>query len=117
MIKLPEFDDSTGLGIPYPPDLDDGGGNAGYFDLKLEPEKIANIHELQSWPELRDLVMLINHKDSFFRTLRCQAFFSGAPENLPFRRVYFSYTTVAFEILDYNLSMGCYEELRQGIAK
>ena len=117
MISLSEFDDSIGLGIPYPPDLHNGGGNAGYFDLKKEPEKISDIHELQNWPELRDFVRLINHKDSFFRTLRCQVFFSGVPVNLPFKRVCFSYTTVAFEILDYNLSMGCHEELRQGIAK
>jgi hypothetical protein len=117
MISLSEFDDSIGLGIPYPPDLHNGGGNAGYFDLKKEPEKISDIHELKNWPELRDFVTLINHKDSFFRTLRCQVFFSGVPVNLPFKRVCFSYTTVAFEILDYNLSMGCHEELRQGIAK
>ncbi len=117
MTSLSEFDDSIGLGIPYPSDLHDGGGNAGYFDLKKEPEKISDIQELQNWPELRDLVTLINHKDSFFRTLRCQVFFSGAPENLPLKRVCCTYTTVPFEIRDYNLSMGRDEELRQGIAK
>ena len=117
MIRLSEVDVSNGLGIPYLSDLRDGGGNAGYFDLKKEPEKISDIHELKNWPELRELVTLINHQDSFFRTLRCQVFLSGIPENLRFKRACFSYTTIAFEILDYNLSEGCHEELRQAIAK
>jgi hypothetical protein len=62
--------DETTLPIPYRADLDDGGTNNGFFDLKTDLNQIENLRELNGFPELQFLVMMLNQPESSMRTLR-----------------------------------------------
>jgi hypothetical protein len=58
------------LKIPYRASQGSGSPNMGYVDLKAQPERIAEIPELTGYPELEELVRVLNKQESSFRTLR-----------------------------------------------
>lgn len=113
MIRFLEGTDEDGLGIPYPSTDDPDSKNVGYLDLKANRSSIDLVHELNSWPELKSLVRGINSEESFFRTLRCDAWFVEVTGHAIFEKLAIGYITIAFEILEYNLSKDCFNELRK----
>lgn len=52
---------------------DTGDINNGGIDLVTEPERINEIHEVESFPWLKKLLILVNSKDGVFMTLGCVA--------------------------------------------
>lgn len=112
-IKFTQGTDEDGLGIPYPKEIDAELHNLGYFDLKKEPQRIAEIYELAGWPEFQEFIALINRKDSFFKSLRCDVWFASLPQHPQFTRIAVGYVTIAFENMALNLSKENYEALRQ----
>ena len=113
MIRFLEESDEDGLGIPYPSTVGNDTNNAGYFDLKENPSAISDIHELAGWPDFESLVRSINGQDSFFKTLRCDIWFASVSGHSKFKKVAIGYVTVAFEILELNLSKSAFDELRR----
>ena len=112
MIRFLQGTDEDGLGIPYPSCKDTETNNIGYLDLKANPSDINLAYELDGWPEFKKLIRQINASDSFFRTLRCDVWFAQVTGHPLFRVMAVGYITVAFEILEYNCSMNCFNELR-----
>jgi hypothetical protein len=112
MIRFLEGSQQDGLGIPYPSRKDSDTNNVGYLDLKASPSNIDAIYELDGWPEFKKLVKAVNHVDSFFRSLRCDVWYANVTGHPVFRVLAVGYITVAFEILEYNCSRRCFDELR-----
>jgi hypothetical protein len=112
MIKFLEGKHEDGLGVPYPSSANSNGANAGYFDLKKDPYKIAEIPELNGWPEFESFIRSVNSDGGFFRTLRCDVWFASLSGHPKFKRIAVGYATTAFEILEFNTSERCFEELR-----
>jgi len=50
-----------------------GEVNNGGIDLIAEPERINEIHEVESFPWLKNFLVLVNAKDGLFMTLGCVA--------------------------------------------
>lgn len=92
---------SEGFGIPYPANTSDSRENNGYIDLKKEPHRIEQIHELDGWPELRDFVAQLNTPRGFFRTLRTDAWVleNAVTES---KYTFESYLTLGFEAVHLN---------------
>jgi hypothetical protein len=112
MIRFLEGTAEDGLGIPYPSCKDSETNNVGYLDLKANPSNIGLAYELDEWPEFKKLIKQINAVDSFFRTLRCDVWFTHVTGHSLFRILAVGYITIAFEILEYNCSTNCFNELR-----
>jgi hypothetical protein len=117
MIKFLEGKDEDGLGIPYPSAVHSDGTNAGYFDLKRDPAAFEQVYELEGWPEFESLLRTLNKGDSFFRTLRFDVWFAAVTGHPRFKRLAVGYVTIAFEILEFNTSKGCFEEMRKRFTK
>lgn len=47
--------------------------NNGGIDLTAEPERINEIHEVESYPWLKNFLILLNSNDGIFMTLGCVA--------------------------------------------
>ena len=65
--------DHQPLGVPYLRASEDGESSS-FVDLKRQPERIDEIPELRSWPELKKLVSEINRPSGIFKTLGCAEF-------------------------------------------
>ena len=65
--------DHKPLGVPYLRPSEDSESNS-FIDLKSQPERIDEIPELRSWPELKKLVGEINNPSGTFKTLGCAEF-------------------------------------------
>lgn len=63
----------TALGVPYFRSADNPH-SASYIDLKLTPEKIAEVPEAREWPVLRDLLVAINSPQSQLLSIGCGVF-------------------------------------------
>lgn len=90
-----------GLGVPYPKVELPTSTNIGYFDTKRFPEKIDIFPELKGWPEIKDLIKVVNQTDSIFRSLRCDVAQCKIARD-SYRHKISSYVTLAFEILEWN---------------
>jgi hypothetical protein len=117
VIRFLEGTDEDGLGIPYPLSEDSDSRNVGYLDLKVTPSNIDLVYELDDWPEFKGLVRLLNNQESFFRTLRCDVWFANVTGHAVFQKLAVGYLTLAFEILEYNCSKNCFDELRKRFLK
>ena len=61
-------DDET-LEVPWAaPD-----GILRYYDLKREPDALANIEEVTCWPELREFLVAVNSQASMLESAKCDA--------------------------------------------
>lgn len=90
-------------GVPYLPQQrqQPDASNFGYFDLKKSPRVIDDIPELKDRPELRSLIEELNSKNSFFRTVGCDAWdLEDQPQTGQW--VSREYVQVAFELLELN---------------
>ena len=65
--------DHKPLGVPYFRPSEDTESNS-FIDLKEQPERIDEIPELRSWPELEKVVRRINIPSGIFKTLGCAEF-------------------------------------------
>jgi hypothetical protein len=61
-MRLEETDEY--LRFPYTAQRRPDGINHGYFDLKRNPGQAAEIPELYGWPEMEDVIVAINRRDS-----------------------------------------------------
>ncbi|HNW10531.1 MAG TPA: hypothetical protein PKI71_04110 [Candidatus Rifleibacterium sp.] len=61
--------------FPYQKDLSEGRTNNGSFDLLNEPWRIDEISEAAKFPELYRFLKDLNHPESSFITLGCDAGF------------------------------------------
>ena len=62
--------------IPYRKEnRPDGINNYGCFDLKREPNRVADLPEAKEYPELIDALRIINSQESFFRSIGCDTDF------------------------------------------
>lgn len=86
------------LKIPYRASQASGSANIGFIDLKAEPERITEIHELAAYPELEELVRQLNKQESSFRTLRVDTA-KDIFRRRSFSRSAFSHLTISFENL------------------
>jgi hypothetical protein len=116
MIEFLEGADEDGLGVPYPP-KHSNSENAGYFDLKKEPSRISELPELKGWPEFETFIKAVNSRASFFRTLRCDVWLASPSGHTYLNKIVVGYATIAFEILEFNTSKGCFDELRNRFLK
>jgi hypothetical protein len=111
-MRFTEGGGDEGLGVPYPQGDNPEGFNVGDFDLKKEPARISEIHEVRGWPEMEEFLKAVNKSDSLFRTLRCDVFGDDYSHKKMKKRV-ISYVTIAFKILDWNGPKGTYGDLYQ----
>jgi hypothetical protein len=65
--------DHKPLGVPYLRPSEDTESSS-FIDLKKQPERIDEIPEVRSWPELKELVGEINKPFGIFKTLGCAEF-------------------------------------------
>lgn len=56
--------------MPYDPGAGLYSPNIGFIDLKFQPERIAEIHELKGYLEFEALIRQLNDRNSIFRTFR-----------------------------------------------
>lgn len=105
-----------GLGVPYPKGGRPGTSNIGYVDLKKEPDRISEIHEIRDWPEAVKFLKEVNRPQSLFHTLRCDVWIEPV-EAQRMRSCAISYFTVAFEIFDWNGPKGPYQDLYERFRK
>src|SRR5687767_1549837 len=63
-------DESQLLKMPYGANEGSISPNIGFINLKTQPERIDEIHELEGFPELKELLLLLNKPDTVFATLR-----------------------------------------------
>jgi hypothetical protein len=92
------------LTVPYDPQARDGSYNYGYFNLKANPSLIKEIHEVQGWHEIENLLRAINSPLSHFQTLGCEKVFSGYrdAENPQLTMKLASYVDIAFSNISSN---------------
>lgn len=110
MTQFSVSDQKDGLGVPYPKGAHPDSTNVRYFDLKKHPEKISELPELRGWLELEKFLIVVNQPGSLFRTLRVDV----APSDINhsgFTKKITSYVTIAFEILEWNVTPGTYVDL------
>jgi len=86
------------LKIPYRASQGSGSPNIGFIDLKTQPERITEIHELAGYPQLEELVRLLNKHESSFRTLRVDTA-KDVFTRQGFTTSVFSHLTISFENL------------------
>lgn len=84
------------LHIPYRPRSGSHATNVGFIDLKAQPERLAEIHELSGYPDFEDLVRVLNQPDCSLRTLRVDTA-KDEFDRPGFSSSYFSFLTVSFE--------------------
>jgi len=100
------------VSIPYPPSDEGGRTNVGYFDLKLHPELIEQVHELRRYPEFKKLVSQINRPDSIFRSVRLDVRTEVKGEGAR-KYLHASYVTIVFEVLSWLRVEDNYRDLYQ----
>lgn len=98
------------LCLPYTAERKYDRVNHGYFDLKRNPSHIREIPELDGWPELAEMVRIVNDHDSLFRTLGCEVVLMDFDDPMPKKRLV-SYVDIAFEILSLNTEKENYHRL------
>jgi hypothetical protein len=86
------------LKIPYRASQGSGSPNIGFIDLKTQPERVTEIHELAGYPKLEELVRLLNKQESSFRTLRVDTA-KDVFTRQGFSKSVFSHLTISFENL------------------
>jgi hypothetical protein len=84
------------LHIPYRARSGSHTTNVGFIDLKAQPERLAEIHELRGYPDFEDLVRVLNQPDCSLRTLRVDTA-RDEFDRPGFSNSYFSFLTVSFE--------------------
>ena len=84
------------LYVPYPPGKGSHTTNVGFIDLRSQPERIAEIHELRGFPEFEELVRALNAPESAVRTLRIDTAKDEFPRD-EYPRSFFSMLTFCFE--------------------
>ncbi len=57
------------LVVPYPVERE--GEDFGYVDLRAEPERVGQLPEVRSYPQMGDLLTAINRTRSELRSLAC----------------------------------------------
>src|SRR5437016_509085 len=62
------------LGVPYRRNPKDKASH-DFIDLRTEPDRIAEIPEVASWPALKDALTTLNSAASKFGTLGCGCWF------------------------------------------
>lgn len=74
-----------GPAVPYPPvDHRDGTQNNGYFRLKDNLDAVAQIKEVQGWPELQTFLEVVNACESPVESVGCEkSYFPGEAEGPP----------------------------------
>lgn len=98
------------LVFPYRSGTTPDSTNIGYIDLKKEPERIAEIHELNGYPELQDFVRCLNAPESIFRTLRSDTVRdSFKPPD--YTKSVFSHSTIAYDFLECNQDPAMYQSI------
>jgi hypothetical protein len=98
------------LCLPYAAERRPDGVNHGYFDLKRNPLRIAEVPEIYGWPELESVIKTANHHDSLFRTLGCEIVLMDF-DDLRLKKRLVSYVDIAFEILSLNGEKENYHQL------
>lgn len=62
------------INFPYSYEIRDSGEvNNGGIDLTSEPDRIDEIHEVSSYPWLKEFLRLVNSKSGMFMTFGCAA--------------------------------------------
>jgi hypothetical protein len=84
------------LHIPYRPRSGSHTTNIGFIDLKAQPERIVEIHELTGYPDFEDLIRVLNQPGCSLRTLRVDTAKDDF-ERPGYSNSYFSFLTVSFE--------------------
>ncbi|WOE32740.1 MULTISPECIES: hypothetical protein [unclassified Acinetobacter] len=56
---------------PYRKDTENGRTNIGAIDLTLQPDRISEIHELNSTPKLKEAIYNLNKEKTAVMTLGC----------------------------------------------
>jgi hypothetical protein len=100
MIRFLEGTDEDGLGIPYTSSNEPDSTNVGYLDLRANPSSIDLVYELDNWPELKSVIRGINAEQSFFRTLRCDAWFVEVTGHAVYKNLAVGYITIALKFLN-----------------
>jgi hypothetical protein len=92
----------------------DPEGKVAYFDLKRRPELMAEIEEAEKFPELRELLRLLNSATSALQTAKCDAWettdLSPEEEIYDVSNKFASYVDVVFSDIEMRLSFSAHEQ-------
>ena len=113
----PRFETSTKhTAIPYVPVKREHRENHGYIDLKRNPERVDDVPEIQSEPELREFIKELNHARSLFRSAGCDT--NHGPHDDPiYKYGMSSFVTLVYEIVDWNCNARNFRELYDEFCK
>lgn len=90
--------------VPYGPSISDGSWDASFIDLKANPNLIPVLPPCVGWPEIQELLQLVNAPHSPFMTLAADQSFAKGPD--PTRPVILvSFVTVCFAEICHNTTV------------
>lgn len=98
--QLYQMGEDQRLYIPYRAGTGSHTSNIGFIDLKAQPERLCEIHELQGYPEFEELLRTLNSAECSLRTLRVDTSDDDFPE--------FGHSHTCFSMLSF-----CFEALGQ----
>jgi hypothetical protein len=105
------------LDVPW----SDPSGNLVYIDLKRRPEMMAEIEEAVSFPELGELLLVLNSARSMVETAKCDAWATtelSAEEEIYYSSHKFaSYVDVVFSKVDVRLSLSDHEKFARKLVE
>lgn len=105
-----QFGEDQRLYVPYRPGQGSHTANVGFIELKAQPERIAEIHELRGFPEFEELIRALNVPESSVRTLRIDTGKGEFPRDT-YSHSYFSMLTFCFEVCQGDEDKRYYVEL------
>lgn len=105
-----QFKEDQRLYVPYGPGKGSNTTNIGFIDLKGQPERMAEIHELRGFPVFEELMRALNAPESSVRTLRIDTAKDEFPRD-EYPHSFFSMLTFCFEVCQGEEDKGYYIEL------
>lgn len=97
----------------------DPSGNCTYFDLKRNPQLLANLPEATGYPELHDFLARVNASTSVLETAKCDAWSTAEfnPEEDVFEAAskFVSYVDLLFSDKRLRLSLQAHEKFAGGL--
>jgi hypothetical protein len=99
----------------------DPEGRLAYFDLKRQPELIAQIEEAQKFPELGEFLRTVNSSRSIIESAKCDAWptteLSAEEDIYDASHKFASYVDLVFSNIDARLSFASHENLAKKLTE
>jgi hypothetical protein len=99
----------------------DPSGRLAYFDLKRQPELIAQIEEAEKFPELGEFLRTLNSARSMVESAKCDVWTTtelSAEEDLfDASRKFVSYVDLVFSTIDLRLSFASHENFARRLTE